>query len=415
MRSSHRGGTEDDDDVDASAPPPQQASSRRAQPGAFSTGNGHTKEIVGSSKKLASQLGHASAVHDPSELADAAMRSSSTTRTATDKRLSNEPPTSRTPKTSDVQMDASKKLASQLGHASAVHDPSELDDAALRSSSCRRSTTNVRVSHQPLTSTGGQQEDTDPPIHDNAVDNLYIAEPVEEVDEEELDAQVQQLVQQETEGIAQNIQERLMAQIGHAEQVDNKPVKSPYNKRMWMVLGILVILIIVGVVVGVVLSSGGDGDSGTSSRDEMKTPTENPPSKNDSIPTSPPSLINDLLLIDRLSQVLSASSLSEDGNSLDRKYSSTLAWMGNDDPYVLRFGSSLSDTEIVERFVLIFFYFQTGGERSWLDGFGFLSETPHCEWNRMYDDGQRGIICHDESGLVKEVNMRKLSWIVHLM
>jgi hypothetical protein len=74
-----------------------------------------------------------------------------------------------------------------------------------------------------------------------------------------------------------------------------------------------------------------------------------------------------------------------------------LDWMTNKDSTDLQF--TLSEDELVERFVVLVFYFATGGE-SWSDQAGFripLTET--CSWN----SGELGVVCNNEGSVVEFV------------
>jgi hypothetical protein len=77
-----------------------------------------------------------------------------------------------------------------------------------------------------------------------------------------------------------------------------------------------------------------------------------------------------------------------------------LDWMANIDSTDVQ--DRLSDGELVERFVLVLFYFATGGE-NWADQYLFLSPSlTSCLWNKNTDfiilKGSVG--CNDEGSVV---------------
>jgi hypothetical protein len=76
-----------------------------------------------------------------------------------------------------------------------------------------------------------------------------------------------------------------------------------------------------------------------------------------------------------------------------------LDWMANiDSTDPLQF--TMSDNELVERFVLVLLYFATGGP-SWSDRARFLSPSLNiCSWNSTVGFN-RGVFCNDEGSVVK--------------
>jgi hypothetical protein len=79
-----------------------------------------------------------------------------------------------------------------------------------------------------------------------------------------------------------------------------------------------------------------------------------------------------------------------------------LDWMTNEDSTDLQ--STMSNDELVERFVLLVLYFATGGE-SWVSQHGFLNPlNTHCSWN----SGELGVVCNDQ-GSVVELDLCKFS------
>jgi Leucine-rich repeat (LRR) protein len=58
--------------------------------------------------------------------------------------------------------------------------------------------------------------------------------------------------------------------------------------------------------------------------------------------------------------------------------------------------ATLSDDQLVERFVLAIFYFATNGD-SWEYHTGFLRSFTHCNWNYF---GSSGVVCNDEGSVV---------------
>jgi hypothetical protein len=73
-------------------------------------------------------------------------------------------------------------------------------------------------------------------------------------------------------------------------------------------------------------------------------------------------------------------------------------WMTNSDSNDLQ--STLSDDELVDRFVLVILYFATNGE-SWWDQAGFLRPlNSHCSWNSGFGRFERGVVCNDEGAVV---------------
>jgi hypothetical protein len=76
-----------------------------------------------------------------------------------------------------------------------------------------------------------------------------------------------------------------------------------------------------------------------------------------------------------------------------------LDWMTNADSTDLQ--STLSEDELVERFVLLVLYFATAGE-NWNSQDGFLNPlNTHCSWNRNIGNGfVQGVVCNDEGSVV---------------
>jgi hypothetical protein len=82
-------------------------------------------------------------------------------------------------------------------------------------------------------------------------------------------------------------------------------------------------------------------------------------------------------------------------------------WMTNNDSIDLQ--STLSEDELLERFVLVIFYFATNGE-NWFDQIGFLNPwTTHCSWNSYTDFviGFEGVVsCNDEGSVMGLVSRK---------
>jgi hypothetical protein len=78
-----------------------------------------------------------------------------------------------------------------------------------------------------------------------------------------------------------------------------------------------------------------------------------------------------------------------------------LDWMANiDSTYSLHF--TLSDDELVERFVLVLLYFATGGA-SWSDQSGFLNIFVNtCSWTRV-----QGVVACTDEGSIVDFRLRK--------
>jgi hypothetical protein len=76
-----------------------------------------------------------------------------------------------------------------------------------------------------------------------------------------------------------------------------------------------------------------------------------------------------------------------------------LDWMAYNDSADLQ--STLSDDQLVERFVLVLLYFSTDGE-GWKDQAGFLSSSLNtCAWNSIIDVLRIGVGgCNDEGSVV---------------
>jgi hypothetical protein len=76
-----------------------------------------------------------------------------------------------------------------------------------------------------------------------------------------------------------------------------------------------------------------------------------------------------------------------------------LDWMANIDSIDLQ--ATLSDDELVERFVLVLLYFATGGA-SWSDQANFLIPSLNiCSWNRNVDFIRGVLGCNDEGSVVR--------------
>ena len=76
-----------------------------------------------------------------------------------------------------------------------------------------------------------------------------------------------------------------------------------------------------------------------------------------------------------------------------------LAWMANSDSADLQL--TMSDDELVERFVLVLLYFATGGA-SWSDQVRFLTPSLNtCSWNSIVDGTTIGIGCNEEGSVVR--------------
>ncbi len=68
-----------------------------------------------------------------------------------------------------------------------------------------------------------------------------------------------------------------------------------------------------------------------------------------------------------------------------------LMWLANDDP--LKLDSSHHLEEILQRWVLTAFFFQTGGATDWENTYKFLSKKSVCNWN----DNKHGVFCNDQN------------------
>ena len=255
---------------------------------------------------------------------------------------------------------------------------------------------------------------------ETAIDNLVAAKPV---DEEDMEAQVQERLRDETQGIAEEIQQELLQGVAHAEEVEqamgddindqDKNETVPFWKQ-WPFI-VLVLLIAIGAVVGIVVGvTGGGGESGDDKDDDevniddtiidMPVPTASPVSI---APTCPTYISeedqNDLV---RYLQGLLRESLpgSRIMNPSSIQYR-TAEWLALEDPSGLVNETCFDETAMLERFVGAYVYFSTGGESSWIDSFGFLSEKSICEWND--EVLEKGIFCDDLTGYVQHLRLCK--------
>jgi len=154
------------------------------------------------------------------------------------------------------------------------------------------------------------------------------------------------------------------------------------RKRMAFIVGCALIFILVIIIIVVLLGSLGTGDG--SSNITIDGELDCGPINNETKPTTKDAFICDMLTTLKTDQYTWLRTFAS-----STPYGKTVLWMTNSDDKMII--DNTPSENILERFVMVLFYFSTGGKNSWYDRFKFLTPDKHlCSWS---GDSSRVILC----------------------
>jgi hypothetical protein len=133
-------------------------------------------------------------------------------------------------------------------------------------------------------------------------------------------------------------------------------------------------------------SSPAGGIPPTSEIPTTSSPTETLPNP---MPTTLPNPVDDRLV------AISGDAINEPGTPQYIAYD----WLVNNDTASLDL-ETVSDLDLEQRYIAAVFYFSLGGV-NWLDQLGFLEDSNVCEWNNNSTRSVSGIICENNTGVIK--------------
>jgi len=165
-----------------------------------------------------------------------------------------------------------------------------------------------------------------------------------------------------------------------AEQDDEEKRK---RKRMALIAAGVLIFILVIVILVALLSLSGTGD-GPSSTPIGTEELDCGPINNQTRPTTKNAFMCDMLTTltttDQYTWLRTFDAISA--------YGRTVLWMTNSDEIDV---ANIHVENLLERFVMVLFFFSTGGKDSWYNRFKFLAGDKHlCDWS---GDSSRVILC----------------------
>jgi len=161
-----------------------------------------------------------------------------------------------------------------------------------------------------------------------------------------------------------------------SDQEDDKQRR----KRLFFIVGCVLIFILVIVILAVLLSLLGTGDG--SSNIDIGGEIDCGPITNQTKPATKDEYMCDLLTTLKTDQY---TWLRTFGSST--AYGKAVLWMTNSDEVI----DSTPAENLLERFIMVLFYFSTGGKDSWYNRFKFLAGDKHlCSWS---GDSSRVILC----------------------
>jgi hypothetical protein len=204
-------------------------------------------------------------------------------------------------------------------------------------------------------------------------------------DEDEIEAEVNARLQQHTDQIAAQVQQRILGDAVQADVVDSPDPSASSWKRRWWVGGGALIIVLIGLIVAliVVFAVPKEGDPPPASTNDSN-PTAPPPST----PPTPELPTRTSYLNERLSPIFG--DLVSDPST---PQFAALSWLAESDPANLPLESTPLSV-FQDRFILATLYFSTNGE-SWTNQYNFLSAADICDWNIGTLDGTNGVSCDE--------------------
>jgi hypothetical protein len=204
-------------------------------------------------------------------------------------------------------------------------------------------------------------------------------------DEDEIEAEVNARLQQHTDQIAAQVQQRILGDAVQADVVDfPDPSASSRKRRRWIAGGALIIVLI-GLVVALIVVF-------TVPKEEDPPPA----STNDSNPTAPPPSTPPTPALPTRTSYLNESLSPIFGDLVSDPSTSqfaALSWLAESDPANLPLESTPLSV-FQDRFILATLYFSTNGE-SWTNQYNFLSAAGICDWNIRTLDRTNGVSCDE--------------------